>query len=206
MSPAVTIVAAIAMALALTTAARPETEASPPARGAWRIETSKASESQHADVALVTSAVDQEATFTLGCKADLRLFYLAVRDARLDLAAGAEATLAIRYPGEEPTRWQVAARGDGSVIVQEVVQQTAFTLILASLRQTTAPTVEFAVEDRRSTFRLEEFSAALQDLIAACGFPPDPARNRAAPDDAPVASPDVRRRNQPDLRDLPRAR
>jgi hypothetical protein len=211
MTQAVRIIVAATLAVqALATAARSESHAPPPvgATGAWRIETSKASESQQDNVALVTPAIDTDATFSLGCKPDVWLYYLAVRDARLtELAAGSEATLSIRYPGEEPTRWQVASRGDGSVVVQEIVQQTAFTAILASLKQTTALTVEFAIDDYRWTFRLDNFSAVLQSLVDACGFPPDPARTSAGQDDKPVPSIDVRQRNQPDLRLLlPRAR
>ena len=175
MTQAIRIIVAATLAVALATAARSEKDASRQADGPWRIETSKDSGSQPENVALVTSAIDRDATFTVGCKPDLRLYYLAVRDARLtELAAGSEATLAIRYPGEEPTRWQAASRGDGSVIVQEIVQQTAFTLILLSLKQTAATTAELSIDDHQWTFRLENFSAALQDLIAACGFPPGP--------------------------------
>jgi len=97
----------------------------------------------------------------------------------------------------------VTASGDGSVVLQERVHQTAFTLMLTSLRQTTVSTIELAVDDHRSTFRLEGFAASLAALIDACGSAPGPARanrKRSSP------GPEGARRDQPDLRLPPRAR
>src|SRR5262245_50531146 len=133
-------VAALAT-VALAASARAESDAVrlPQASGAWRIETAPAPDSQQEDLSLATSAVaDHDASFSLWCRPAMPLYYFAIRDARLALQAGAEVTLSIRYPGEEPVRWQVVSRGHDSVVVQERVHQTAFSLILMSLRQTTA--------------------------------------------------------------------
>src|SRR5215813_14279527 len=143
-------VAALAtVALAAPARAASDAPRRPQVSGAWRIETAPDPDSQQENFSLATSAVtDQDATFSLWCRPAMPLYYFAIRDARLALPSGTEVTLSIRYPGEEPVRWQVAARGDGSVVVQERIHQTAFSPILASLRQTTANTVELAIDDQ----------------------------------------------------------
>ena len=195
-------VAALAT-VALAAPARAESDAPrlPQASGAWRIETAPDPDSQQEDLSLATSAVaDQDATFSLWCRPAMPLYYFAIRDARLALRAGAEVTLSIRYPGEEPVRWQVASRGHDSVVVQERVHQTAFSLILMSLRQTTATSVDLAIDDHRWTFRLDGFAPSLAALIDACGVEPDPARATARERSGPT--PEMQQRNLPDPRRL----
>ena len=173
--------------------------------GAWRLETAPDSDAQQESFSLVTSAVDnKDATFALGCRPSVPLYFFALHDTRLALPAGAEVTLSVRYPDAEPVRWQVTASGDGSVVLQERVHQTAFTLMLTSLRQTTVSTIELAVDDHRSTFRLEGFAASLAALIDACGSAPGPARATTRKRSSP--GPEGARRDQPDLRLPPRAR
>src|SRR5262245_58218722 len=195
-------VAALAT-VALAAPARPERDAPrlPQASGAWHIETAPDPDSQQEDLSLATSAVaDQDATFSLWCRPAMPLYYFAIRDARLALRAGAEVTLSIRYPGEEPVRWQAASRGHDSVVVPERVHQTAFSLILMSLRQTTATSVDLAIDDHRWTFRLDGFAPPLAALIDACGVEPDPTRATARERSGPT--PEMQQRNLPDLRRL----
>jgi len=195
-----------AAALAAATLAAPARAASdaprrPQASGAWRIETAPDPDSQQENFSLATSAVtDQDATFSLWCRPAMPLYYFAIRDARLALPSGAEVTLSIRYPGEEPVRWQVASPGNGSVVVQERVHQTAFSLILLSLRQTTATSVDLAIDDHQWTFRLDGFAPSLAALIDACGVEPDPTRATARERSGPT--PEMQQRNLPDLRRL----
>jgi hypothetical protein len=209
MAPVVRIVVAAASVLALGVQGRAQGDAQrlPSASGAWRIEAQPDAESNQENFSLATSALgDKDATLSLWCKPDLSLFYFAVRDARLAaLPSGTEVTLSIRYPNEEAVRWQVASRGDGSIVVQERVHQTAFSLTLASLKQTSAAAAEFAIDGHQWTFSLEGFARSLRALIEACAFEPDPARARTS--DRPPPSIDLERRNQLNLRLLlPHAR
>lgn len=195
-------VAALAT-VALAAPARAESDAPrlPQASGAWRIETAPDPGSQQEDLSLATSAVaDQDASFSLWCRPAMPLYYFAIRDARLALQAGAEVTLSIRYPGEEPVRWQVASRDHDSVVVQERVHQTAFSLILMSLRQTTATSVDLAIADHRWTFRVDGFAPSLAAFIDACGVAPDPARATARERSGPT--PEMQQRDLQHLRRL----
>src|SRR5262245_57343203 len=201
---AVRVIAASLTVLALVAQARGENDAQrlQDPIGTWRFEAAPDADAQRDNVTLASAAVGRtDATFSLRCRPAVPLYDFAIRDPRLaSLAAGAEATLSIRYADAEPTRWQVASRGDGSVVVQEVVHQTAFTLILASLKQATADTVEFAIDNYQWAFRLDGFAPALEALVTACGFEPGATRQAAKERAAPGA--DIQRRNQLDLRFL----
>src|SRR5262245_12505658 len=139
-------VGATVVALAFGTQAWAENAAQPAeATGAWRIEAAPNADAQQENFSLVTSAIDSDdALFGLWRQPAVPLYYFALRDARSSQPSGTEVTLTLRYADQEPVRWQAEARGDGHVVVKERVHQTAFTLILTSLRQTTASTVELA--------------------------------------------------------------
>jgi hypothetical protein len=156
----------------------------PPASATWRIESAPDQDSQQEAFSLVTAALGNTgATFGLWCRPDLSLYALIVRDSRLaQLARDAEVTVAVRFPNQEPVRWQAASRGDGSVVIQERTHQTAFTLILASLKQHDGASVELSIGNDQWVFRLDGFSGSLPALIERCEFEPDPARARVRGD------------------------
>jgi hypothetical protein len=84
----------------------------------------------------------------------------------------------VRIADQEPARFLAASAGSGSVVIQEIVHQTAFTLILASLTQRGAATVQLSIADLRWVFSLDGFADSLQSLTERCKFAPDPGRAR----------------------------
>jgi hypothetical protein len=84
----------------------------------------------------------------------------------------------VRLGDQEPVRFLAASAGGGSLVIQEIVHQTAFTLILASLRQRGAATVELSVANLQWVFSLDGFADSMQSLTEHCKFPPDPGRAR----------------------------
>lgn len=150
------------------------------ATGTWRIEPAPEAAAKEDPVTLRTSALDSDGTsLALRCRPDVSLYEFVIRDRRLGtLEPGAETRIAIRHPQREPARMLGSARGDGSVVIQERVHQTTFSLLLAALGQDDAGTIELAIADARWLFPLRGFAAALQSLIARCGFEPDPTRAR----------------------------
>src|SRR5262245_18809270 len=88
------LAAAIVSALGAQVRAADDAQRLPKATGAWRIETAPDAESQQDNVALATAAIgDADATFSLWCRPAVPLYWFALRDARLKLPSGAEATL-----------------------------------------------------------------------------------------------------------------
>ena len=153
----------------------------PPASAIWRMESAPDQDSQQENFSLVTSAVGNTgATFSLWCRPSLSLYSFVIRDSRLaQLPPDAEVTVAVQFPNQEPVRWQASSRGDGSVVIQERTHQTAFALILTSLKQHDGASVELSIGDDRWVFRLDGFSGSLPALVERCEFEPDAARARA---------------------------
>jgi hypothetical protein len=148
--------------------------------GAWRIEPQAVADSTQPDFLLVTSATgDADATFGLWCRRDLSIYAFVMRDARLArLAAAEETPMALRPGDDEPARFAATSLGDGRVILQEKVHQTAFAAILASLKQTAAASLEVSIDDRRWVFPLDGFVGEIPALAARCDFAPGEAQMR----------------------------
>jgi hypothetical protein len=152
----------------------------PKQSGAWRIDSVQDAGSKEENFSLLTSAVgNKDATFSLWCKPDVPLYYFAIRDPHLaELPPGQETAVTVRLGDQEPVRFLAASAGGGSLVIQEIVHQTAFTLILASLRQRGAATVELSVANLQWVFSLDGFADSMQSLTEHCKFPPDPGRAR----------------------------
>ena len=199
----ISIVAVTVLALGVAAGAESDPQRLVGANGAWRIEAAPDRESQQENFSLATSAIgDKDASFSLSCRPAVPLYYFAVRDARLaGLPAGAEVTLTVRYPEQDPVRWQVASRGDASVVVQDRAHRTAFSIILTELIQTRATTIELSIDQHTWRFSLDGFAASMESLVQSCGFAPDQGGARARRRSAPNV--DMDRGNQPDLRPPP---
>jgi hypothetical protein len=152
--------------------------AAPKQSGAWRLDSVKDADSQEENFSIRTAAAgNEDATFSLWCKPDETLYYFALRDPRLaKLPRGEEAAVTVRIGDREPARFLAASVGGGSVVIQEIVHQTAFTLIMASLSQRGAATVELSIANLRWVFSLDGFADSMQSLIEHCKFVPDPGR------------------------------
>ncbi len=162
----------------LPCAAQSDSAAAPKQSGAWRLDSIQDADSQEENFSIRTAAAgNEDATFSLWCKRDATLYYFAIRDHRLaKLPRGEEAAVTVRIGDREPARFLAASAGGGSVIIQEIVHQTAFTLILASLSQRGAATVELSIADLQWVFSLDGFADSMQSLIEHCKFVPDPGR------------------------------
>jgi hypothetical protein len=140
----------------------------------WRIEEAATPTSQGREILLVRSATgNAAATFALSCLPDLSIYGFVVRDASLARFARAEeATVRVRVGDGEVVGFTGTARGDGSVIVQEKVHQTPFSLIFAALKQAKGGSAEISIADHQWTFALDGFVEALPKLAERCGFEP----------------------------------
>ena len=174
------VLAAFAVLGVLPCWAQSDPQGVPKQSGAWRLESVQDAGSKEENFSLLTPAVgNTDATFSLWCKPDVALYYFAIRDARLaERQSGEEATVTVRIGDREPARFLAASAGGGGVVIQEIVHQTAFTLILASLRQRGAATVELSVADLQWVFSLDGFADAIQSMTEHCKFAPDPGRAR----------------------------
>jgi hypothetical protein len=181
MAPRLTIGALAALVAGCFSAIAQGAPSANRASGAWHIEPAADSDAKQDDASLRTPALDNsEASLSLRCKPEISLYEFVVRDPRLTrLPAAEEVSFAIRHPGREPARLLAVSRGNGSVVIQERIHQTAFALLLASLLQADGEAVEIAIDDQQWVFPLPGFAAALTSLTAQCGFPPDPQRGRA---------------------------
>jgi hypothetical protein len=147
-------------------------------KGNWKVTLPVPANAAQDQFVLSTAAIDQNAaTFHLSCRSDPQVYYFAVQDARLaELSWGKQAAIEMRLSNQEPVRFQAASRGDGSIVIQERVQQTAFTLIHNWLLHGGTSNIGLAVGKYQWVFSLDGF-AALMDLLAErCGYAPDPAR------------------------------
>jgi hypothetical protein len=151
----------------------------PQPTGMWRIEPVPDKETEKS-LSLGTSAVNsKDATLSIWCERDVTHYYLAIRDSRLArLPSAAEAAVTVRVGDGEPAQFVGTSRGNGQVIIQERVHQTAFSLILASLSQGGAGRVELSIDDQQWVFPMDGFASAMESLIKQCGFAPDPMRAR----------------------------
>ena len=141
-------------------------------KGKWKVTVPAAPNAMDDKFALGTPAIDQsDASFRLACRSDPQIYYFAIQDARLaELPLGEEAAIEIRMPSQDPVRFQGGSRGDGSIVIQEGIQQTAFIIIRDASR------IGLAVGNHQWMFSLDGF-AALTDLLAErCGYAPAPPR------------------------------
>jgi len=174
------VLAAFAVLGVLPCWAQSDPQGVPKQSGAWRIDSVQDADSKEENFSLLTTAVgNTDATFSLWCKPDVPLYYFAIRDPRLaERPSGEETAVTVRLADQEPARFLAASAGSGSVVIREIVHQTAFTLILASLRQRGAATVELSVADLHWVFSLDGFADSMQSLTEHCKFAPDPGRAR----------------------------
>jgi hypothetical protein len=152
-------------------------------KGKWKITVPAVPNAMQDQFALSTPAIDQSgASFRLACRSDPQIYYFAIPDTRLaELPLGEEAAIEIRMPSQDPVRFQGGSRGDGSIVIQERIQQTAFTIIRNWLIQSDASSIGLAVGNHQWMFSLDGF-AALTDLLAErCGYAPAPPRAPASP-------------------------
>jgi hypothetical protein len=147
-------------------------------KGNWKLTLPAAINAAQDKFALSTRAIDQDDTsFRLSCKRDPQLYYFAIQDVRLaELPLGEEAAIEIRIPNQDSVRFQGGSRGDGSIVIQEVVQQTAFTVVHSWLLQDGASTLGLAVGNYQWMFSLDGFAALMDLLVERCGDGPNPTR------------------------------
>jgi hypothetical protein len=140
----------------------------------WRIEEAATPTYQGREILLARSATGSEAaTFALACLPDISVYAFVVRDASLARFARAEeAAVRVQVGDGEVAGFTATARGDGSVILQEKVHQTPFSLIFAALKQAKGGAAEISVADHRWVFALDGFVDALPKLAERCGFEP----------------------------------
>ena len=174
------VLAAFAVLGVLPCCAQSDPSGAPKQSGAWRIDSVQDAGSKEENFSLLTSAVgNKDATFSLRCRPDELLYYFVIRDPQLaELPSGQETAVTVRLGDREPVRFLAASAGGGSLVIQEIVHQTAFTLILASLRQRGAATVELSIADLQWVFSLDGFADSMQSLTERCKFAPDPERAR----------------------------
>ena len=151
----------------------------PVGTGTWRIEPAESGDAKPDEIALRTPAIDNdEASLTLRCRPDVTLYEFVLRDPRLAKLPADGVSIAMGNGRADPTRLMGVARGDGSVLVQERVHQTTFSLLLSLAVPADAEKIELAIGDDRWAFPLHGFTAGLKQLTERCGFPPDPTRAR----------------------------
>jgi hypothetical protein len=142
--------------------------------GSWRIEEVATPTYQGREIQLLRSPTGNQGTsFALACLPDTSVYAFVLRDASLARFARAEeAAIRVRVAVGEVVGFTGTARGDGSVILQEKVHQTPFSLILAALKQAKDGSAEISIADHQWAFALDGFVEALPKLAERCGFEP----------------------------------
>ena len=182
MRPTLPVIMAATIGLVAAAASRAADEAQPSPRstGAWRIETIAGQDGQENSYAAVASAIDDGgAQLSLTCRRDPDHYTFAVKSDGLPVDGVEEAVVMVQTGSREPARFTTMAR-DGRALIQERVHQTAFTIVFGNLSQSDAATADISVGERKRTFPLTGFGAAVEVLAERCGFEPDPTRGGGA--------------------------
>lgn len=134
------------------------------------------------DFWIATRAINKEhGIFSVDCKVVERRFSFVIGAQELSyLPYATPVVVDARVAGGKQFKIAGAASGNGNIVIDEIANQSSFTLLLAEIffPHNESSAIAFALGPNQWIFSLKGAKAIADDLAKHCGFTPDPKRAR----------------------------